>query len=111
RLIRWFVEERPHIDSWNTVQQEDVHEFLLTLTLTNREIVRKSLLTLFKLGIRKKLLTHLPILDVKSRELPITIEFLTIDEQTKVAQLIQTNTFEKPLESLLVSLCFYHGLS
>jgi len=111
RFVRWLQENKGHLTSWDTVQQEDVHAFLLTLTPKHREIVRKDLLVLFKLARRKRIITHIPILDVKSRELPPTIEPLTFEEQTSVAKLIKGNLFEQPLECLLVSFCFYHGLS
>jgi integrase len=111
RLARWFQINCKHIESWDTVQQEDVHKFLLTLTPKHREIVRKDLLVLFKLAKRKRLITHIPILDIKSRELPPTIEPLTFDEQVKVANLIKSCLYEQPLDCLLTSLCFYHGLS
>lgn len=111
RLVRWFQTNCKHIESWDTAQQEDVHEFLLTLTPKHREIVRKDLLVLFKLAKRKRLITHIPILDVKSRELPPTIEPLTFDEQARVAKLIKRYLLEQPLECLLTVLCFYHGLS
>src|SRR5699024_693807 len=111
RLIRWLEEERPNINSWNTIQQEDIHAFLMELSLKNREVVRKSLLILFKLGLKKKLLTHIPILDMKSRELPLTIEPLSFEQQKEVAKIININIYDNPLESLLVSFCFYHGLS
>lgn len=111
RLVRWFYINRSYIVSWDGVQQEDVHTFLLTLTPKNREIVRKDLLVLFKLAKRKKIITHIPILDITSRELPPTIEPLTFDEQREVALKLRVNIYEKPLECLLISLCFYHGLS
>jgi len=111
RLVRWLQENKSHLTSWDTVQQEDIHTFLLTLTPKHREIVRKDLLVLFKLARRKRIITHIPILDIKSRELPPTIEPLTFEEQIKVAKIIKSNLFEQPLECLLSSFCFYHGLS
>ena len=111
RLVRWLQINCKHIESWDTVQQEDVHEFLLTLTPKNREIVRKDLLVLFKLAKRKRLITHIPILDIKSRELPPTIEPLTFFEQVNVAKLVKSRLYEQPLECLLTVLSFYHGLS
>jgi len=111
RLVKWFQNNSKHIESWDTVQQEDIHEFLLTLTPKHREIVRKDLLVLFKLANRKRIITHIPILDVKSRELPPTIEPLSFEDQVRVAKTIKHNLYEKPLDSILTSLCFYHGLS
>lgn len=111
RLVRWFQTNCKHIESWDTVQQEDIHEFLLTLTPKHREVARKNLLVLFKLAKRKRLITHIPILDITSRELPPTIEPLTFDEQVKVAKLIKSRLYEQPLECLLTTLCLYHGLS
>ncbi|PAL04659.1 site-specific integrase [Peribacillus simplex] len=111
RLVRWFQINCIHIESWDTVQQEDIHKFLLTLTPKHREIVRKDLLVLFKLAKRKRQITHIPILDIKSRELPPTIESLTFDEQVRVAKVIKSRLYEQPLECLLTTLCFYHGLS
>lgn len=43
--------------------------------------------------------------------MPPTIEPLTFEEQIKVAKIIKSNLFEQPLECLLISFCFYHGLS
>lgn len=111
RLVRWFQMNCKHIESWDTVQQEDVHDFLLSLTPKHREIVRKDLLVLFKLAKRKRIITHIPILDIKSRELPPTIEPLSFDEQVRVAKVIKSRLYEQPLECLLTTLCFYHGLS
>ncbi|MCQ6334972.1 MULTISPECIES: site-specific integrase [Bacillus cereus group] len=111
RCVRFIVEVKPHILSWDMVQQDDIYDFLLTLTPKNREIVRKSLLVLFKLGKRKKLITHVPLMEVKSRELPPTTNPLTIEEQKNVEETIRRNMFKYPQESLIVSLCFYHGLS
>lgn len=111
RLVKWIQNNCNLIESWDMVQQEDIHKFLLTLTPKNREIVRKDLLVLFKLAKRKRLITHIPILDIKSRELPPTIEPLTFDEQVRVANLIKNYLYEQPLDCLLTSLCFYHGLS
>lgn len=111
RLVRWLQTNKGHISSWDTVQQEDIHEFLLTLTPKHREIVRKDLLVLFKLAKRKRIITHIPILDVKSRELPPVIEPLTFEEQVRIANIIKSNLYERPLECLLTSLCFYHGLT
>lgn len=111
RLVRWFQINCIHIESWDTIQQEDIHKFLLTLTPKHREIVRKVLLVLFKLAKRKRQITHIPILDIKSRELPPTIEPLTFDEQVRVAKVIKSRLYEQSLECLLTTLCFYHGLS
>lgn len=111
RLVRWFETNCKHVESWDTVQQEDIHEYLLTLTPKHREIVRKDLLVLFKLAKRKRLITHIPILDIKSRKLPPSIEPLTFDEQVSVAKKIKSHIYEYPFECLLTSLCFYHGLS
>lgn len=111
RCVRFIVEFKPHILSWEMIQQDDVYDFLLTLTPKNREIVRKDLLVLFKLARRKKFMTHVPLPEIASRKLPATNIPLTIDEQKSVEKAIKQNMFKYPEESLLVSLCFYHGLS
>ncbi|MED1636267.1 site-specific integrase [Bacillus thuringiensis] len=110
RCVKFIVEFKPHIFSWEMIQQDDIYDFLLALTPKNREVVRKSLLVLFKLAKRKNFVTHVPILDIKSRELPPTNIPLTMDEQKKVEKAIQLNMFQCPGDSLLASLCFYHGL-
>ncbi|MGI8383183.1 site-specific integrase [Robertmurraya sp. P23] len=111
RCVRWLVYERKHVGSWDTIQQEDIHAYLLILKPKHREIARKKLLLLLKLAKRKRIITHIPLLDIKSRELPSTIEILSIEEQRRVAGLIRMNRYEKPIDCLLTSLCFYHGLS
>lgn len=111
RFIRWLQENNNQVFSWDAIQQEDVHSFLLTLTPKKREIVRKDLLVLFKFARRKRMITHIPILDVKSRELPLTIEPLSFKEQKELAAKLKRKRFEEPLSCLIVSFCFYHGLS
>lgn len=111
RCVRFMVEFKPHILSWEMIQQDDIYDFLLILTPKNREVVRKDLLVLFKLARRKKFLTHVPLPEIVSKELPPTNIPLTIDEQKSVEKVIKQNMFKYPEESLLVSLCFYHGLS
>lgn len=111
RLVKWLDYNKQQIKAWDSIQQEDIHEYLLTLKPKHREIVRKELLVLFKLAKRKRLITHIPLLDIKSRELPPSIEALSFQEQAKVGKLIKFYSYDKPLESLLTTLCFYHGLS
>ncbi|HHP5617175.1 TPA: site-specific integrase [Bacillus cereus] len=111
RCVRFIVEFKSHILSWEMIQQDDIYDFLLTLTPKNREVVRKDLLVLFKLAKRKKFMTHVPLAEIVSRELPPTNIPLTIDEQKSVEKGIKQSMFNSPQESLLVSLCFYHGLS
>ncbi|ARJ24040.1 integrase [Bacillus mycoides] len=111
RFIKYLINDKKHINSWNLIQQEDVHDYLLTLRLKNREIVRKRLLVLFKLAFKKKVITHLPLAEIKSRELPLSEEPLSFEEQKKVARLLEDKTYDEPLSCLLTSFCFYHGLS
>ncbi|MFJ9304497.1 hypothetical protein [Bacillus toyonensis] len=66
---------------------------------------------MFKLARRKKFMTHVSLPEIASRKLPATNIPLTIDEQKSVEKAIKQNMFKYPEESLLVSLCFYHGLS
>src|SRR5690625_7512420 len=68
RLVRWLQENKSHLTSWDTVQQEDIHTFLLSLTTKHREIVRMDLLVLFKLARRKRIITNITSLNTKSRE-------------------------------------------
>ncbi|MCM3169482.1 hypothetical protein [Peribacillus frigoritolerans] len=110
RLILWVQQNASHIGTWNDLQQELVHEFLLTLTPKHREVVRKDLLVLFKLGKKKRLMTHIPILDLPSREFPATLEPLTFKEQAKVYKKI-LDKYTSPIQRLLAILCFYHGLT
>ncbi len=56
-------------------------------------------------------MTHVPILDLPSRELPSTVEPLTMEEQKGLAQLIRESMCTSPEEAFLSVLCFYHGLS
>lgn len=66
---------------------------------------------LLKLAKRKKFITHVPLTKEKSRALPPTTTPLTIEEQKAVEKAIKQNMLNSPEELLLVSLCFYHGLS
>ncbi len=111
RLSRWIDEHYPEIASWGLLQEEIVHSFLLTLPNQNREIVRKDLIVLFKLAKKKRMITHIPIVDTPTRKYPISMESLVIEEQKAVAKIISNNVFKEPLSCLLTSLCFYYGLS
>lgn len=111
RFINYLISTKKHVDSWELIQQEDVHDYLLTLTPKNREVVRKVLLILFKLAFKKKVITHLPLAELKSRELPPSEEPLSFKEQKKVAGLLKYKGCEQPLGCLITSFCFYHGLS
>ena len=111
RLIRWLTEHIPHLTGWAMVQEEHINTFLLTLPLKTREIVRKDLFVLFRLARKRRVMTHVPVMDLPSRELPRTVEPLQVEEQKTVARLIRASIYTHPEEALLTALCFYHGLS
>lgn len=111
KFVRWIIETHNEVRSWGFVQEEHVHEFLLTLTPNNREVVRKDLYALFKLAKRKKLITYIPMVDYPCRELPSVIEPLNIAEQKQVAKIILQSVHTNPLGCILSCLCFFHGLS
>jgi hypothetical protein len=111
RLTRWLTEYAPELTGWDMIQEEQIHAFLLTLTPKQRELVRKDLLMLFRLARRRRLMTHVPLMDYPSRELPLTVEPLQTAEQKTLARLIRERGYTCPVEALLTSLCLYHGLS
>lgn len=111
KLIRWLLEQMPDLCGWEMVQEEHIQAFLLTLQPTHRELTRKDLYQFFRLGRKKKVVTHVPVMNLPSRELPRTIEPLTRDEQKALARLIRANIYSQPEEAFLAALCFYHGLS
>ena len=108
-LKKWIVEHFPEIESWVLLQEEHVHSFLLTLPNRHREIVKKDLNVLFKLGKKKRMITHIPIMDTPTREYPSNMEPLTLEEQKAVAKVIRNNIYDEPLSCLLTSFCFYYG--
>lgn len=110
RLSKWIDEQYPEIESWRLLQEEHVNSFLLTLPNQTREVVRKDLNVLFKLAKKKRMITHIPIMDIPAREYPRSMESLTLEEQKVVAKAISNNVYKEPLSCLLTSLCFYHGL-
>mgnify|MGYP001575607947 CR=1 FL=1 len=111
RLVKWIIQEHVEVSSWDLIQEEQIHEFLLTLASNNREIVRKDLYVLFKMAKQRKVITYIPMVNYPSRDLPSVIESLDINEQKRVAILLQNNIHSNPMECFLSSLCFYHGLS
>lgn len=111
RLIRWLVEQMPDLAGWEMVQEEHIHAFLLTLKPTHRELARKDLHLFFRLGRKKRVITHVPIMDLPTREFPQTVEPLQTDEQKALARTIRAAIFTQPEEACLAALCFYHGLS
>ncbi len=111
KFVKWVIERHNEVRSWDFVQEEHVHEFLLTLTPNNREVVRKDLYALFKLAKRKKLVTYIPMVDYPCRELPSVIEPLNMAEQKQVARILLQSVHTNPLGCILGCLCFFHGLS
>jgi hypothetical protein len=76
----------------------------------HRELVRKDLHLFFRLARKRRVITHVPIIDLPTRELPLTVEPLTMEEQKGLAQLIRESMCTSPEEAFLSALCFYHGL-
>ncbi len=111
RLVRWLGANRPELSGWEMVQEEDIHAFLLTLTPKNREPMRKDLHLFFRFARKRRVMTHVPILDAPAKELPPTVEALSLEEQQGLAQRIRQQTATHPEEALLAALCFYHALS
>src|SRR5262249_37945670 len=62
-------------------------------------------------GRKKRVITHVPIMNLPTREYPQTVEPLQTDEQQALARLIRTAIYTQPEEAFLAALCFYHGLS
>jgi len=111
RFVRWLTTSLPELTGWDMVQEEHVYAFLLTLNPKTRELYRKDLYLFFRLARKRRLITHVPLLHLPGRELPRTIEPLTLQEQRSVARAIRENLFTRPEEAWLSALCFYHGLS
>ena len=111
RVVRWLGAQMPDLTGWDMVQEEHIHAFLLTLTPKNRELVRKDLQMFFRLARKRRVMTHVPIMDSPAKELPQTVEPLKVEEQKVLAHLIRASIYSSPEECLLSALCFYHGLS
>lgn len=111
RFVRWLNQEHQEVSSWDMIQENHIHEFLLILTPKNREIVRKDLHVLFQLAKRRKLITYIPMTDYPSRDLPSTTEPLSMAEQKQVAKILLQSVHSDPLGCLLGCLCFFHGLN
>ena len=111
RLVRWLTVNVPDLTGWEMIQEEHIHAFLLTLKPITREVVRKDLYIFFRLGRKRRIITHVPILNFPQRKLPPTVEPLKVQEQKALARHIQESAFSHSEEALLSALCFYHGLS
>ena len=88
KLIRWLLEQMPDLSGWEMVQEEHIHAFLLSLQPTHRELARKDLYQFFRLGRKKRVMTHVPVMNLPAKELPRTIEPLTMDEQKALTRLL-----------------------
>ncbi len=111
RFTKWVSKNYTMITTWDMLQENHVNDFLLTLKRKNREVVRKELHILFKLAKKKKVVTHIPISNLPTKEYSSDIEPLNLDAQKKLADLIKKKKYTKPLECILTSFCFYHGMS
>ena len=52
------------------VQEEHIHTFLLTLTPKNIEPVRKDLHMFFRLARKRRVITHVPLMDYPAKSCP-----------------------------------------
>ncbi len=111
RLVRWLGANMSELTGWDMVQEEHIQAFLLTLTPRNRESVRKDLQVFFRLARKRRVITHVPIMDYPAKELPSSVEPLSVEEQKALAQRIRESIHTHPEEAVLAALCFYHGLS
>lgn len=111
QLIRWLREHMPELTGWNMVQEEHILTYLLTLSIRQREVVRKDLYAFFRLARKRKLVTHVPVANYPTRELPLACEPLNLAEQKALARLIRESIYTHPGEAFSTALCFYHGLS
>ncbi|MDF2571399.1 MAG: site-specific integrase [Sporomusa sp.] len=110
RLINW-IKLNCDISSWDMLQEMHVQDYLLSLKLSVRQQAIKNLLLLFNLAKRKRIITHVPVIDTLIRELPPSTPALSFEELKRIAKLIEDNSSAKPLAALLISFSFYHGLS
>ncbi len=111
RLVRWLTENLPQLRGWDMVQEEYIHQFLLTLTPKHREVVRKDLYLFFRLARKRRMITHVPVMNHPAKELPRTVEPLRVEEQKTIARLIRESSYTHSEEALLTAFCLYHGLS
>lgn len=111
RLVRWLTEVAPDLIGWEMVQTEHIHAFLLTLPAKSRGPTQRKLLAFFRQARKRRLLMHIPLAELPSKELPQTDEPLPMKEQKAVARLIREDNASHPFEVFLTALCFYHGLS
>ncbi len=111
RLVRWLTEELPELTGWDMVQEEHIHAFLLTLAPKTRELLRKDLSLFFRLARKRRLITHVPLMELATRESPPTVASLSWEEQKTLARKIHHSITSSPEVALLSALCFYHGLS
>lgn len=111
RMIKWIIINYPDARSWLDVSEEMVNQFLLSLTPSNRECMRKDLYQFFKFAVRKRCIFTIPMTDYKVREVPRINYVLTVKEQRILAHKIKSEGLSFPYEALLTSLTFYHALS
>jgi hypothetical protein len=112
RLIKFISENFPDVTSWDLIQEQHVNEFLLPFgNNSNKEHIRRYIYAYFKFLKSKKMIFHIPMLNVPTREFMTTTKLLEIHEQKIVSCAIQNSVFDNPLRSLISSFCFYQVLS
>ena len=111
RLVRWLVEQEAGLSGWEMVQEEHIHAFLLTLTPKSREPAAKICMCSSVWPEKRRILTHVPLMDAPAKELPPTVEPLDGEGQKVLARLIRAHISTDPEESFLSALCFYHALT
>lgn len=110
RLINWSL-LNCDVSSWDMLQERHVQDYLLSLKLSVRQLAVKNLLLLFSLAMKKRIITHVPLIDTPIRELPPSTQPLSFEELKRIAKVIKNSWKSHPLPALLSSFSFYHGLS
>lgn len=110
RMVKWMQKQYSDAKSWFDVTEEMVNSFLLSLTPSNRECMRKDFYQFFKLAKKKRCTFDIPMTDYKTREVPRVNYVLTFMEQSRLAHKIRNEGINLPYEALLTSLAFYHAL-
>ncbi|MWV42237.1 hypothetical protein GRF59_01210 [Paenibacillus sp. HJL G12] len=82
-LINWIQLNSNEVTSWDMLQERHVQDYLLSLSLSVRQLAIKNLLLLFDLARKKSIITHVPLIDTPIRELPPRTQALSFEELQK----------------------------
>lgn len=111
RMIRWMKANFSNVERYSDITEDMVNKYLLSLTESNRECVRKDIYVFFKYAYTKHFLFYIPMTDYKTRETKRVANPLDCYQQAELLNKIMIEGISYPAEALMTSFSLFHALT